>query len=302
MMNASGVSEMPRSLAGPLRSWRLASRSVISARSCWVTCGRLIQLACRRGPEIFWMRVSGWTSISPNLAKSTTGVFGSAGAAAGPAARPVRIALTNALTSSCRMRSLSPLPLTCARSTPSSRASLRTDGLACALEKPASSMDGSRAGTCAAGFAAGALAAAGAAGAACSGPCFCAAAGSSAWSAGTSESAGVITTVSLTSSVIWPMTSPLETLSPTPTVILSMTPFSGDGTSIDALSVSSVTSPSSRSTVSPLPTSTSITSTSAKSPRSGTVMSIVFVTIAPRVTAIPDPGDPDRHRISRWPS
>src|SRR5210317_367321 len=62
-----------------------------------------------------------------------------------------------------------------------------------------------------------------------------------------------------------------------------MTPFSGEGISIVALSVSIVTSPSSRSTVSPAPTRTSITSTLSKSPRSGTTMSIVFATYTLRL-------------------
>jgi hypothetical protein len=93
MMKASGVRLMPFSFAGPFSSWRFASSSVISARSCCVTWGRLIQLACKRGPEIFWMRVSGCVSISPNFAKSMTGTCGNAGAA-GAALSPVSIALT----------------------------------------------------------------------------------------------------------------------------------------------------------------------------------------------------------------
>src|SRR3569833_1998154 len=50
--------------------------------------------------------------------------------------------LTNPLTSSCVIRSLNPLPFTRVRSTPSSRANFRTEGPACAREKPGSLMGG----------------------------------------------------------------------------------------------------------------------------------------------------------------
>ena len=50
--------------------------------------------------------------------------------------------LTNALTSSSRMRPFSPLPRTLPRLTPSSRANLRTEGDACAAPKAASSIGG----------------------------------------------------------------------------------------------------------------------------------------------------------------
>src|SRR5210317_755909 len=79
------------------------------------------------------------------------------------------------------------------------------------------------------------------------------------------------------------MTSPVETVSPTLIVSFSITPFSGDGISRDALSVSIVTRPPSCSTVSPAPTRTSMTSTFSKSPRSGTTMSIVFATYVLRL-------------------
>src|ERR1700731_4619834 len=54
--------------------------------------------------------------------------------------------LTNALTSSWLTRALGPVPFTCARSTPISRASLRTEGLAYAFEKPSSLNTGSTLG------------------------------------------------------------------------------------------------------------------------------------------------------------
>jgi len=68
-------------------------------------------------------------------------------------------------------------------------------------------------------------------------------------------------------------TMPSDTLSPIFTVIARTIPAAGDGTSIVALSDSSVTSGSSGSTLSPDFTSTSITGTSRKSPMSGTFTS-----------------------------
>ena len=113
------------------------------------------------------------------------------------------------------------------------------------------------------------------------------------------EMAGVIMTVSPTSIVRVPITVPVDIVSPAATVSALMTPFSGDGISMEALSVSTIIRPSSRSTVSPTPTSTSITSTSSKSPRSGTTMSIVFaMSLVPSLTTSPDQDDPGRFRIS----
>src|SRR5262245_12950373 len=63
---------------------------------------------------------------------------------------------------------------------------------------------------------------------------------------------------------------PSETLSPTFTFNSATVPDSGAGTSIVALSDSSVTSGSSAFTASPAFTSTSMTGTSLKSPMSGT--------------------------------
>jgi len=48
----------------------------MSASSNCVTCGMFTQLACRRGPEIFWMRDSGLVSTGPNFEKSTAGMVG----------------------------------------------------------------------------------------------------------------------------------------------------------------------------------------------------------------------------------
>ena len=142
MTNASGVSLMPRPAASCFMLARAASMSVMSASSNCVTCGRLTQLACSRGPEIFWMRVSGLRSTGPNAAKSTVGTFGNASAPAAAAARPppCNTCFTYALTSASVMRPLLPVPCTRARSTPSSRARRRMDGLACDRAKPGSSM------------------------------------------------------------------------------------------------------------------------------------------------------------------
>ena len=116
---------------------------------------------------------------------------------------------------------------------------------------------------------------------------------------GAAAIAGAMTTVSLTSTVILPMTDPVDTVSPTATEISSIVPPSGAGTSIAALSVSSVIRPSSLATLSPAVTRISITSTSEKSPRSGTTMSILFATRLSRPTGLPDPDGPGRSRISR---
>ena len=117
----------------------------MSASSNCVTCGIITQLRARLAPEIFLMRDSGSVSIGPNFAKSTFGhgsrferaAAGDAGAAALPPCRVIAC-LTKPCTSSCRMRPFGPVPVTCARSTPSSRANLRTDGDACAAAKRAS--------------------------------------------------------------------------------------------------------------------------------------------------------------------
>src|SRR5258707_1014082 len=77
MMNTSGVSFTPSCAALSLSAARTASRSVMSASSYCVTCGRLIQLACSRAPEIFWIRDSGLTSTAPNREKSTCATLGS---------------------------------------------------------------------------------------------------------------------------------------------------------------------------------------------------------------------------------
>src|SRR5690606_14628732 len=76
-------------------------------------------------------------------------------------------------------------------------------------------------------------------------------------------------------------TLPSATLSPTLTRTSRTTPAADDGTSIVALSDSSVARPWSTATVSPTATSTSITGTSSKPPMSGTFTSIVFAMAVP---------------------
>src|SRR4029079_9050220 len=73
------------------------------------------------------------------------------------------------------------------------------------------------------------------------------------------------------------ITDPSLTLSPTLTLTLFTVPAEGDGTSIVALSDSSVTSASSFATVSPALTKISMTGTSLKSPMSGTLTSTALI-------------------------
>ena len=72
-------------------------------------------------------------------------------------------------------------------------------------------------------------------------------------------------------------------------------PAAGEGTSIVALSDSSVTSESSAATVSPGFTSTSMTGTSLKSPMSGTLTSIVLISVSLTIL----PGPPGRYSTAR---
>ena len=231
----------------------------MSASSVCVTCGMLTQEAWRRGPEIFLMRESGTVSIGPNLAKSTCGTAGSAPPAAGATA-PLESA---AFRSSRVMRPFSPVPLMRFRSRPSSRASRRTAGPANTPEKsgragPAEALAGrggrSRGAT---GEVSGASAAS----------------SSSFASASSSWSAEICPACPPASS--FATSEPIDTLSPTLTTISVILPAAGDGTSMLALSDSSVTIGCSASTVSPAFTRTSMTGTSVKSPMSGIVMSIV---------------------------
>src|SRR5690348_17237349 len=167
---------------------------------------------------------------------------------------------TNALTSSSRMRPLSPLPRTLPRFTPSSRANLRTDGLACAVLKLVSSMAGSeRIGSVCDTVCAGAGRPAGIGEAGLL-------AGGGDIGLGAGAAAAKPRTVTTNA--------PGPTVPPFVTCTFSTTPLAVDGTSIVALSVSSVASGESKSTVSPGLTITSITATESKLPMSGTRTSI----------------------------
>src|SRR6185312_3316005 len=306
MMKARGVSLMPASWAVCFMRPRSASSSVMSASSNCVTCGMFTQLACRRGPEIFCMRDSALVSTGPNCAKSTTGTAGSApppGAGAGAGAPPDSAFFTNAFTSSCVMRPLNPVPLTLVRSTPSSRASSRTDGPAWARENPASLMSGKSGRICPAPSVAAPAGAAEAVPAA--GP---AAAGLAAPEPGVADAglpgaestvadaglpgaestvadadpadgdppdadpaaAGCAESPAPASERSVTTRSPVETLPPLATCTFSTTPLAVDGTSMVAFSVSSVTRGASGSIVSPGLTRTSMTATSLKLPMSGT--------------------------------
>src|SRR5450631_384533 len=109
----------------------------------------MTQLRCRLAPEIFLIRDSGFASIGPNLAKSICGHGSRPSAApvdvagaAEAAAAPLMTCFTYFCTSSCRTRPFGPLAVTRDKSTPSSRASARTEGEACAFLKLSLSMRG----------------------------------------------------------------------------------------------------------------------------------------------------------------
>src|SRR5687768_6342973 len=156
------------------------------------------------------------------------------------------------------MRPLRSLPLTWARSTPSSRATRRTAGLAygtlSGITAAASNGTGGVRGPAPSKAAASDLAGAGA-GAADS---FGAGAGAG---VGAAAAAGAGFAAPASAASISATTVPSAISSPTFTFTSLTTPSNGAGTSIVALSDSSVTRPWSRLTVSPRFTSTSITGT-----------------------------------------
>src|SRR5207253_10150186 len=175
------------------------------------------------------------------------------------------------------MRPLKPWPMTRARSTPSSRANLRTEGPACALENPGSSIGAKSLRSVVATAAARAAPASGAL--ARSG----AAAGETPRGVGGGAAAlregGAVAGVAVASGAVAgaeplartvAMRSPVLTLPPLLVWSFSTTPTAVEGTSMVALSDSSVTSGESMTTVSPGFTRTSMTATSLKLPMSGT--------------------------------
>src|SRR5688500_1675176 len=165
------------------------------------------------------MRASGFDSTGPNLAKSTSGQAGRLNGSAPPALAPVAAGtpasapFTKLCTSAGRMRPFGPLACTRARSTPSSRANLRAEGLACGLAEV--SARGSRGtGRVGGGGAGAGVAAFGDAAGFCGS--LAAPAAPAVFSARIGE--------------------PLETLSPTLTLSSFTTPAPGDGISIVAWS------------------------------------------------------------------
>src|SRR5215468_12370505 len=159
------------------------------------------------------------------------------------------------------MRSFGPLPLTLERSTPSSRAKARTEGEAWARLNASLST----------GAADGALVALAGAGAAAVG---CGDAGAATVDSAFAEGVGAASAAPpLASSVS--IAVPSLTLSPTLTFRAFTIPAEGAGTSIVALSDSSVMSGSSAFTESPSLTKTSMIGTSLKSPISGTLTTVV---------------------------
>src|SRR5687768_8228293 len=165
------------------------------------------------------MRERGFDSTGPNLAKSTSGHAGKLNGSAAPALAATgagafaKAPLTKACTSECRIRPLGPLPCTRPRSTPSSRANLRTEGLAWGLVSVSSR--GSR-GTGGAAVAAEVATAT------------CGAAGFDGCGFG-----GSARGASLESRIR--IAEPLDTLSPTLTFKSLTTPAAGEGISIVAL-------------------------------------------------------------------
>ena len=147
------------------------------------------------------------------------------------------------------MRPLGPVPLTCAIVTPNSRANLRTDGLAWlapSIERTGSARTGVTAGIAAGGGVGVDATGAGATGDTCA--------------AGAAEGAGADALASLASNKS--TTPPSEILSPTLTLTSFTTPACEDGTSMVALSDSSVIRDCSFSTRSPGLICTSMTGTS----------------------------------------
>jgi hypothetical protein len=234
--NASSVTRYPSALAAVSSSLRYASVTVMSASSLCVTCGTLSQERCRCGPDTFLIRDRGCRSTGPNLLKSCAGIGGIAPpCAAGAGALGPR---SEASRSSLVIRPFAPVPASVARSTPSSRAARRTPGPACTPAKSATPPAGGAAVTCGVGAAAVGDWGAGAGGVASgAGSCWSASEGGwvSAPSPGSSRRTGL----------------PALTRSPTETRRPETVPADGAGTSMVALSDSSVIRGSSGLTWSP---------------------------------------------------
>ena len=182
-----------------------------------------------------------------------------------------------AWTSASVMRPLGPLPLTSAKGTPNSRANLRTDGEACG------SPTGAPPGMWAAGAAVSSTAMGAATGINTAGATETVAAEAGGTMAGAviGSEAGVaagVTAAPATSSIS--TSEPSLTLSPSCTLSSFTTPAWLEGISIEALSDSTVIRLCSARTLSPGLTMSSITVTSAKSPISGTLISMTDTSVS----------------------
>ena len=263
----------------------------MSASSSWVTCGTLSHDRCSAGPDSRWMRVSGRTSTGPNFEKSWAGTSGMPAPAvpAAAGAAPSEGPRTAPITSSLVIRPFGPVPGSAVRSRPSSRASRRTPGLACTPSKSASASAPAPAPAAALVPAAAPTSPAPAAAPATGASATDRAAGSRAAATGSAASSagGSCWSVSGGGSTAAPSVSssrigdPQLTRSPTLTRSSRTVPAAGEGMSMVALSDSRVTSGSSLWTTSPGATWISMTGTSAKSPRSGTLTSVVVAMPAP---------------------
>jgi hypothetical protein len=165
------------------------------------------------------------------------------------------------------IRPFGPDAVTRSRSTPSSRANARIDGLACALLPPTrSGAMAAAVGNCTAVVTGGTAAGTGGA-----------VTGAATGPATAATGVAVGAAIGAAAASIVPMVAPCDTRSPTFTVIWPITPAAGAGMSMVALSDSSVTSGASSATRSPGLTRTSMTGTSAKSPMSGTSILMVLI-------------------------
>ena len=209
------------------------------------------------------------------------------------------------------MRPFGPEPATRERSTPSSRANLRTEGEAWAFLNASASMAGGAGAADAAGAsrgagvgAAGLAAGAEAAGSLAGGGAAAAAAAAAADSPLPLPGAVAVAEAPLPSPPAVAsrtrMILPWLTLSPTLTLRSFTVPAVGEGTSIVALSDSSAMRGSSAFTASPGLTKTWTMGTSVKSPISGTLISRVLMAVS-RVRWSKAPDGSRRRRISGWP-
>jgi hypothetical protein len=178
------------------------------------------------------------------------------------------------------IRPFRPLPFRRDRSTPSSRAKRRTEGPAWARANPASSTGGNALAAATGSDPAGVGVCTGGE-AVIGGARMAAAAGMEA-----SPDSGVAAPGLMPAAAAAPRrrrttASPRDTVDSSVTSTCSTMPADGDGTSIAALSVSSVINGASGSTASPTATSTSTTLTSVKSPMSGTSTVITSPAAAP---------------------